>query len=172
MEPVHLRVDHGGARQYLAKKYYDIQKNKEGYNAIIKRLQESPTAKDVTDGDALNAALDQLNDPRIQASSMSFAKEPIDAKIIAEIPFRYASEAVTIILSQVKGATKWPPALDIARFEDDKKAFEEMAEQAQRKTKTERSRRRPSSGPTPWSAASEPSSKRRRWPTRAITKPP
>jgi hypothetical protein len=119
-------------RKYMAKKNFDIQKNKDSYNAIIKRLQDNPTAKDVTDGDALNAALDQLSDPRIQGSSLRMASTPIDAKIIAEIPFRYASEAVTIILSQVKGATKWPTALDGPQFADDKKEFESVAEQARK----------------------------------------
>ncbi len=119
-------------RKYLAKKNYDIQKNKDSFNAIIKRLQDSPTAKDVSDGDALNAALDQLSDPRIQGSSLRIADTPIDAKIISEIPFRNASEAVTIILSQVKGATKWPASLDLPRFADEKKLFEEVAEQARK----------------------------------------
>jgi len=119
-------------RKYLAKKNYDIQKNKDSYNSIIKRLQDSPTAKDVDDGDALNAALDQLSDPRIQGSSLRIASTPIDSKLISDIPFRYASEAVTIIMSNLKGAKQWPPALDIARFAADKKAFEEIAEQARK----------------------------------------
>jgi len=119
-------------RQYIAKKYYDVQKGKDSYTAIIKRLQDNPTAKDVTDGDALNAALDQLNDPRIQASSLRIATMPIPASAIGEIPFRYASEGVSIILSQVKGATKWPPALDGPEFAENKKLFEEVAEQARK----------------------------------------
>jgi len=119
-------------RKYVAKKYADVQKNKDSYNAIIKRLQDNPTAKDVTDGDALNAALDQLNDPRIQGSSLRIASTSIDAKDIGEIPFRNASEAVTIILSQVKGATKWPTALDLPRFADQKKLFEDVVEQARK----------------------------------------
>jgi len=119
-------------RKYIAKKNFDIQKNKDSYNQIIKRLQDNPTAKDVTDGDALNAALDQLSDPRIQGSSLRMADTPIPASAIAEIPFRYASEGVSIILSQVKGATKWPAALDLPRFAEDKKQFEDIAEQARK----------------------------------------
>jgi hypothetical protein len=119
-------------RKYIAKKYYDIAKNKEGYNAIIKRLQESPTSRDVWDGDALNAALDQLSDPRIQRSALRIASDQIPATAIAEIPFRYASEAVTIILSQAKGATTWPACLDIPRFAEEKQTFEEVREQARK----------------------------------------
>jgi hypothetical protein len=119
-------------RKYLAKKNFDIQNNKNAYNSIVKRLQDNPTSKDVDDGDALNAALDQLSDPRIQSSSLRMASTPIDAKIISEIPFRYASEAVTIIMSNLKGAKQWPPALESPRFAEDKKEFEEVAEQARR----------------------------------------
>jgi hypothetical protein len=119
-------------RKYLAKKNFDIQNNKNAYNSIIKRLQDAPTAKDVDDGDALNAALDQLSDPRIQSSSLKMASTAIPAKIISEIPFRYASEAVTIILSNLKGANEWPPALNVNRFAEDKKEFEVVAEQARK----------------------------------------
>ncbi len=119
-------------RKYIAKKNYDIAKNKESVDKIIKRIQDNPTARDVDDGDALNAALDQLSDPRIQGSSLRIASTPIDAKIISEIPFRYASEGVTIILSNFKGATKWPPALELTRFAEEKKNFEEIAEQARK----------------------------------------
>ena len=103
-------------RKYLAKKNFDTQNNKNAYNSIIKRLQDNPTAKDVDDGDALNAALDQLSDPRIQSSSLRMASDKIPANIIAEIPFRYASEAVTIIMSNLKGAKQWPAALEIPRL--------------------------------------------------------
>jgi hypothetical protein len=119
-------------RKYLAKKNFDIQNNKNAYNSIVKRLRDNPTAKDVDDGDALNAALDQLSDPRIQSSSLKMASNQIPARIIAEIPFRYASEAVTIIMSNLKEAKEWPPALNIQRFAADKKEFEAIAEQAKR----------------------------------------
>ncbi len=117
-------------RKYLAKKNFDIQNNKNAYNSIIKRLQDNPTAKDVDDGDALNAALDQLSDPRIQSSSLKIASTPIPAKVIADIPFRYASEAVTIIMSNLKTAKQWPTALDGPRFAEDKSEFDAVVEQA------------------------------------------
>jgi len=119
-------------RQYVVKRDADAAKNKATYNQIMKNLQESPTARDVENGDALNAALDQLSDPRIASSSLKVATVPVDAKIIRDIPFRNASEAVTIVLSQVKAATKWPTALEGERFEEDKKAFAEIADKARK----------------------------------------
>ena len=81
-------------------------------------------------GDALNAAVDQLTDSRISSSALRIASGPIEAAVISDIPFRNASEAVTIVLSQIKAVTKWPAALEGERFADDKKLFEEIVEKA------------------------------------------
>jgi hypothetical protein len=117
-------------RRYVAKRDGDAVKNKASYNELIKNLQDHPTARDVESGEALNAALDQLSDPRISSSSMKIATAPVDAKIIKDIPFHNASEAVTIVLSQIKAARQWPPALNGDRFIDEKLTFEELAEKA------------------------------------------
>jgi hypothetical protein len=119
-------------RRYMAKRDGDAAKNKATYNEIMKNIQDHPTARDVENGDALNAALDQLSDPRISSSSLKVATTPIDAKIIKDIPFRNASEAVTIVLSQVQGATKWPAALDNDRFQEEKRMFTDVAEKARK----------------------------------------
>jgi hypothetical protein len=120
-------------QKYIAKRDADAAHNKDIYNKIIKNLQENPTSYDIRNGDALNAALDQLANPKIQSSTLySLAKAPLEAKVIRDIPFRNASEAVTIVLSQMKGATKWPEQLNTGDFADDKKAFEELIEQARK----------------------------------------
>ncbi len=64
-------------RRYVAKRDGDAAKNKATYNEIMKNLQDHPTARDVENGDALNAALDQLSDPRISSSSLKIATAPI-----------------------------------------------------------------------------------------------
>ena len=97
---------------------------------ILKNLQENPSARDIENGNALNAALTQLSDPKISSSVFKLATSPIEASVIREIPFRNASEAVTIVLSQVKAATKWPAVLDGERFAAERKAFEEIVDQA------------------------------------------
>ena len=58
------------------------------------------------------------------------ATAPIEATVIRDIPFRNASEAVTIILSQVKAVTKWPAVLESERFAAEKKDFEEIVDKA------------------------------------------
>ena len=149
-------------RKYLAKKNYDIQKNKDSYNSIVKRLQDNPTAKDVDDGDALNAALDQLSDPRIQSSSLRIASTPIDAKIISEIPFRYASEAVTIIMANLKGRSSGRRLWTFRDSRTRRKSLRTSPSRLGKKMRTARSRRRRSDGPTRWSRRSARSSPRAR----------
>ena len=134
-------------RQYVAKRDGDAAKNKAAYNESLKNLRDHPTSRDVENGDALNAAVDQLSDPRIASSSLKIATSPIDAQVIKDIPFRSASEAVTIVLSQVKASTKWPSALNNDNFADDKRAFEEIVDKLRAKTRKvtfprNRSRRR------------------------------
>ncbi len=119
-------------KRYYENKYKEIQRNKASYNSIMKRIQETPTAKDVESGDALNAAMDQLSDPRIHSSALRAATSPIDADMIRNIPFRNNTEAVTIVLSSLKEATKWPAVLDTERFANDKREFDEVVEQARK----------------------------------------
>jgi hypothetical protein len=119
-----------GARRHAALVNADATKTKALYNDYKKNLQDHPTARDVENGEALNAALDQLSDPRISSSSLKIATAPIAANVIKDIPFVSASEAVTIILSQIKAARQWPPALNGDRFINEKQLFEELAEKA------------------------------------------
>ncbi len=81
-------------------------------------------------GDALNAAINQLSDPRISSSALKLATAPVEARVIREIAFRNASEGVTMVLSHIKAATTWPRALEGARFADQKKDFELILERA------------------------------------------
>jgi TfoX/Sxy family transcriptional regulator of competence genes len=117
---------------YWAKKNTDLANTKNAYNQIQERLQKNPTRLDVENGDALNRALDQLTDPRLGSSTIRMATGQIDSSLITEIPFRNNTEAITIVLSEVKGATKWPAVLYDRRFADEKKMFDEIVDQARK----------------------------------------
>ncbi len=91
--------------------------------AIEKRLHESPTDADITSGDALNAALDQLSNPRVHSSALKLATTKIPGKVIRKIPFVNASEAVTISLDQLTTEGGWPAGLKGAGFDDHRKAY-------------------------------------------------
>jgi hypothetical protein len=116
-------------RQYFARRNAALAKDKSAYEALLKRIQDNPTAVDVESGDALNAALDQLSDPRIHSSALRMADATIAAKTIRDIPFRNAVEAVTFSLAQLKASSQWPAVLLEARFDDERAEFETVVDE-------------------------------------------
>ncbi len=123
-------------REYFARRNAAIAKDRNAYDALLKRIQENPTAHDIENGDALNAALDQLSDPRLHSSALRTADTPISAKSIREIPFRNASEGLTFSLSQLKASSQWPAVLLEPRFASERAEFETLVEEI-RKENTE-----------------------------------
>ena len=119
-------------RRMVARRRGNSERINTAQREILKNLQNNPSVRDIENGNALNAAVAQLTDPKISSSVFRLAKAPLEAHVIREIPFRNASEAVTIVLSQVKSATKWPAALADERFSAEQKAFEEIVDQAVR----------------------------------------
>jgi hypothetical protein len=119
-------------RRTVARRRGNSERIRTARREILKALLENPSARDVENGNALNAALTQLTDPKISSSVMRLAMSPIEASVIREIPFRNASEAVTIVLSQVKAVTKWPAVLGDVRFAADRQEFEEIVDKAER----------------------------------------
>jgi len=120
-------------REYFARRNAAIAKDRNAYNALTQRIQENPTAHDIENGNALNAALDQLSDPRIHSSALRTADTPISAKSIREIPFRNASEAVTFSLSQLKASSQWPAVLLEPRFAGERAEFETLVDEIRKK---------------------------------------
>ncbi len=116
-------------RHYFARRDAHLAQDRDAYNALLKRLQETPNAHDVQNGDALNAALDQLSDPRIGISALRTADTTLSARSIREIPFRNASEAVTFSLAQLKKSSEWPAVLLETRFATERKEFEDTVDQ-------------------------------------------
>jgi hypothetical protein len=125
-----FQANQEAGRRRVQRQRENSANNRAQNNAIIARIRDNPTARDVEMGDAINAAVDQLTDPRISSSALKIASAPVEASVIADIPFRNASEAVTIVLSQVRAVTKWPAALEGERYAEDKKAFEELVDRA------------------------------------------
>ncbi len=120
-------------REYFARRNAAIAKDRNAYNALMQRIQENPTAHDIENGNALNAALDQLSDPRIHSSALRTADTPVSAKSIREIPFRNASEAVTFSLSQLKASSQWPAVLLEPRFAGERAEFETLVDEIRKK---------------------------------------
>jgi hypothetical protein len=117
-------------RRMVASRRANSQRVRTARSEILRELEENPSSRDVENGNALNAAVTQLSDPRISTSALRTASTPIEASTIRDIPFRNASEAVTIVLSQVKEVTRWPAVLEGARFAAEKSAFDDIVDTA------------------------------------------
>jgi hypothetical protein len=112
------------AYMYNSRKAANIQHNKAMYNARQQMLRDHPDRVDVENGNALNAAVDDLNNPKIGSAAIRAAKAPVSASLIAEMPFVYASERVTFMLDDLRGAVKWPEVFEDKRFAEDEKTFD------------------------------------------------
>jgi hypothetical protein len=98
---------------------------------IQDRLRYNPSRGDIDSGDALNAILDQITSPRIHSSALRLATAPIKASSIRDIPFQDASEAATIVLSQLSGQKEgWPRRLREPDFDSVRQAYQDAVAKA------------------------------------------
>ncbi len=88
--------------------------------AIQDRLRNHPEQRDITDGDALTVLVDELLDPSAGGLSLGSIKTPIKAELIQQIPFRVASEGVTICIDQMTMNAEWPLALRVDAFKPER----------------------------------------------------
>lgn len=64
-------------------------------DSLQKRLRDNPTESDIMKGDALNVALDEVSNPKVYTKALQGAKAKFSGAVIREIPFQYASAALT-----------------------------------------------------------------------------
>jgi hypothetical protein len=114
------------AYMYNSRKAANIQHNKEMYNARQRMLRDNPDRVDIENGNALNAAVDDLNNPKIGDSALRASRTPVSASLIAEVPFVYASERVTFMLDHIREAVKWPEVFENKQFVEDEKTFDAL----------------------------------------------
>ncbi len=99
-------------------------------DAAYQRIRTAPTPDDIANGSALNAVLDQVNDPRIHSSALRLADAPIAGKVVRSIPFAHASDAVTISLNQLTAKDGWPIALRGDTFANERAAYQNAVARA------------------------------------------
>ena len=119
-------VTRESARIHAERVNRQIARNRALYDARQKQLRESPTLRDIETGDALNAAVADLSDPRLGVSALRAAKAPIPASLIADVPFVNAAERVTLMLDRLRTSIKWPEVFDDPRFSTDQKTFDDL----------------------------------------------
>jgi hypothetical protein len=125
------QVTRESARIHAARMDERIARNRSLYDARQKQLRDNPTRRDIDNGDALNAAVADLSDPRLSRSSMRAVNAPIEASLIAEVPFLNAAERVTLMLNNLRTSVKWSDVFEGDRFSDEKKAFEDLVARMQ-----------------------------------------
>jgi hypothetical protein len=111
-------------RMRYAKRKALTDQNQQAIAQIAEQIRTNPTQRDIDDGAALNALLDQLSHPSIlDGSALRLANAKIDAKLIRKVPFRDNTDAVTIALDQLTDEKAWPLPLRGHDFDVERKAY-------------------------------------------------
>ena len=121
-------------REYVARKLSDATERKKFYEENRQRILESPEARDVENGDALNAVLQQLLDSKVGESTFRVAEYqvPLPVDMIRHIPFTLSEKGEKFSMDRLslKGKGKWTVALQDERFQREKKAYERALDKA------------------------------------------
>jgi hypothetical protein len=110
-----------------------VRKNKEDFSKRRERIMQRPEAHDVNKGDALNAVLEQLNNPKIQESSSRSVAVPLSVDEVRRIPFKLGAKGVmrfSIARLTAKGSGKWPVAFQDHQFDGERRGFERALDNA------------------------------------------
>jgi hypothetical protein len=100
------------------------QKRKESYDAIQNRIRYEPTARDLSNGDALNALLADLCDPTIGPSILHTGSPEIPVSIVQKTPFSYAPAGGVVGLGRlIPDDDGWPIGLRGPDMASDRKAY-------------------------------------------------
>jgi hypothetical protein len=85
--------------------------NIERIAANQQRLRDNPEPRDINQGDALNVAMEEINDPRVYARALKAARVKVGGDNIRIIPFQYNAAAITVGLHQLATGTLPAPLL-------------------------------------------------------------
>ncbi len=104
-----------------------IERDRELYNKEQKRILESPEARDVDKGNALNDVLEQLNAGLLQESTHRYANVSLSADQVRRIPFKLAAKGIksfSMYRLTVKHKGQWPPAFQDRQFDRELSRYE------------------------------------------------
>jgi hypothetical protein len=104
------------AQQVRNQRYYanlaaQRQRINESAQTVFNRLRNQPEARDITRGDALNVALDELTSPQYFSEAYREATALIPSSLIKQIPFNAASQAITVSLAELLDKDNYPDLL-------------------------------------------------------------
>jgi len=101
---------------------------------IQKRLRDNPTAQDIQSGRALNAILDDFQNPKVQSTALKISEpQLVPAMLVKRIPFFYTSDPFTFTLHQfLDGKVQVPEPLMRPEFEAERQRVKELAAMAKK----------------------------------------
>jgi hypothetical protein len=118
---------------YQKKLAQEKQLNEQTVKTNYDRINNNPNAYDIHQGDALNAVLDQLENPKIFGTALQEAsQQPIPSDLVKNIAFNYACQAVTTSLAELTAAGVPDVLLTDPGFESDRKTLRALAAQARK----------------------------------------
>lgn len=101
---------------------------------IKKRLHENPNASDIRSGDALNAVLEDVTDPKkVHPSQLRLSRIPLDPSQAKNLPLFYASEAIAFTISGLVGEQDWPFLLRGNVYKEDRDNLTKAVQMAEKK---------------------------------------
>jgi len=98
---------------------------------IRDRLRNNPERADIYRGDAMNVVLDEINDPRIYAKALQSGQVKIGGETIRNIPFQYASAAITVSIHQLVNGGP-PKALMAPQFAADRETIKALGQEVRK----------------------------------------
>ncbi len=109
-----------------------LAQHKAAYNAIQKRYIDNPEDLDLMTGNALNAMLEQLDDPKISESSLRYAEVPLPVNVVRRIPFKLGEKNEKFSMSRlsIKSKGKLPVAFQDDRFVRELRIYERALDKA------------------------------------------
>src|SRR5262249_1190079 len=115
-------------RQYQARRAGQSARTNAELDKIQARLRNNPEQRDIFSGDALNVAVDEIDDPRVYGRALNGSKVKIGGQTIRNIPFRYAPGAITVSIHRLSQEPP-PKGLQSADFDADRAALKSAGQE-------------------------------------------
>jgi hypothetical protein len=115
-------------RQYQARQAGQSARTNAELDKIQARLRNNPEQRDVFMGDALNVAVDEIDNPRVYGRTLKGSKVKVGSDTIRNIPFRYAPGAITISIHRLSQEPP-PKGMMTPDFDADRAALKSIGQE-------------------------------------------
>ena len=132
--------DYMWERSHQANAYYykelaaRAEQGKQDYNQIQDRILNNPENRDIQNGDALNAILVEITAPKVYARTLQAATQPVKGTMVRQIPFTYASAAVTYTIEDLTSFSGVPTVFLDPAFQQTRKQLRATADELRKES--------------------------------------